>query len=291
MIILSQHFYLAKLILGESNFMEYYKAILSTTHVDQHNEKMTLSALESLVEQSNDNIIPLTVEHDPRKPPIGRIKSTQIKQLEDGEYGLEGTFEIYENDDDFTLPLDDKREMRIKEHNSNSLSIVYDRSYQNPDDQTLIYELNTLIKSDLEPQFFSKKSVEPISVLYIVGAYILGNVTTGFFNQIGSEAWELLKEKIKTIYHKKNIEENEKLLSFEFTIENDGYKINVIIILTDPKDEDIESFLEIGMKAIDSLPIEYFKPELGIKKIVMEYSNNSLKTNFGVRKDAVPVYL
>lgn len=271
--------------------MEYRKEILTTTHVDAHNEKMSLSALKALVKESNKKIIPIIVEHDPRQPPIGRIISTQILQLEDGEYALEGTFGIYENEDDFKLPLDDKREMIIDEHKFNSLSIMYDRSYENPEDQTLIYELNTLIKSDFEPQYYIKKSIEPISVLTLIGGFIFGQVASGFFNQVGSDSWNTFKEQVKKIFHKNKNGENEKLLSFEFTIEKDENKVNVIINLTNPKDEDIESFLENGLKMIDSLPCQYFKPELGLKKIVMEYSANSLNINFGVRKDAIPVDL
>ena len=269
--------------------MEYHKEILSTTHVDQHNEKMTLAALESLVEQSNDNIIPVTVEHDPRKPPIGRIKSTQIKQLEDGEYGLEGIFEIYEDDDDFTLPLDDKREMKIDEHPINSLSIMYDRSYQNSEDITLIYELNEIVKSGSEPAFYTKKALEPISVFYIIGGFALTSVAAGFFNQIGSDLWEIFKNKLKKLLSNKTAPEDEKLLSFDFTIEKDGYKVNTSIILTNPTEEDIDNFLEKGIKEVDLLPVEYFEPDMALKKIILEYSDNKLKVNFGVRKDAVPI--
>lgn len=36
--------------------MKYLKGILATTHIDLQNEKMSLYALESLVEQSNNTI-------------------------------------------------------------------------------------------------------------------------------------------------------------------------------------------------------------------------------------------
>lgn len=269
--------------------MRHYKKILSTTHVDAHNEQMTLSSLESMSKQANDNIIPLIVEHDPRLPPIGRIVSTQIKQLEDGEYALEGTFCICESEDEFNLLADDKREMKIDEHPINSLSIMYDRSYQNSEDITLIYELNEIVKSGSEPAFYTKKALEPISVFYIVGGFALANVAAGFFNQIGSDLWEIFKNKLKKLLSNKTAPEDEKLLSFDFTIEKDGYKVNTSIILTNPTEEDIDNFLEKGIKEVDLLPVEYFEPDMALKKIILEYSDNKLKVNFGVRKDAVPI--
>ncbi len=95
---------------------------------------------------------------------------------------------------------------------------------------------------------------------------------------------------LKSIFRNKKIEEKEKLLSFEFTIEKNGNIINVEIILTNPKDEDIENFLETGLKSIDTILPKYFNSEIGLKKIVLEYSNNSVKVNFGIRKDAVPIF-
>ncbi len=77
--------------------MKYSSGILATTHIDQQNEEISLSALESMVEQSNSYYIPITVEHDPRNPPLGRTKSTRIKKLEDGEYAIEGIFEMFES--------------------------------------------------------------------------------------------------------------------------------------------------------------------------------------------------
>lgn len=271
--------------------MKYIKGIIATTHIDSHNECFSKDALESLVEQNNKNFIPLIVEHDPRKAPIGRVISSQLVKLDAEEYGVEATFEIFENEDDSKLLMDNRREIKIGEHNLNSLIISYDRSYQNPEGQKLIAELNDIINSKVEPQFFTKKAAEPLSLLTIGGAFILGSAASGFFNQIGADSWELFKEKLKTIFKMQKNEENEKLLSFDFIIEKEGYLIEVQIILTNPEDEGIESFLEIELKNIDKILTQYFRPEYGLKKIVMEYSNNSTKVKFGLRKDDVPVFL
>ena len=139
--------------------MKYLKGILATTHIDLQNEKISLSAIESLVEQSNNNYIPVDVEHDPRKPPIGRLKSTRLQKMEDGEYSIEGISEIFENEEDIKLDTESTREIIIKRHNFGNLDIAYDINYRNPSDQELIGELNNLINSEIEPLYKCKKSL------------------------------------------------------------------------------------------------------------------------------------
>ena len=271
--------------------MKYSSGILVTTHIDQQNEEISLSALESMVEQSNSYYIPITVEHDPRKPPLGRTKSTRIKKLEDGEYAIEGIFEMFESGEEIQLDLNDPREIRILEHNYNYLDITYDINYKNPEDQKLIKEMTNILKSEVEPEYFTKKSIEPISVLTIGGAFVLGGIANGFLNKIGADAWDSLKEKLKELFSKKKAEEKEKLLSFEFTIENDGCRINIEVILSNPSDNDIDNFLEKGLKNVDKILPNYFDPNNSLKRIVMEYSDEVVVVKFGVRKDGVPLLL
>ncbi len=270
--------------------MIYEKGIVATTYIDSHNECFSKEALESLVEQNNNNFIIVNVEHDPRKPPIGRVISSEIIQFDDGEYGVEATFEIFE-EEDFKIPMDNNREIKIDKNNFNYLSISYDRSYQKLEYQKLIAELNDIIGSKVEPEFFTKKAAEPISILLICGAFVLGNISSGFFNQIGADAYEIFKEKLKVIFNRNKNDEEEKLLSFDFTVEKDGNLIDVQIILTNPKDSDIEHFSETGLKTIDTILMKYFDPRNGLKKIVMEYSDDSIKVKFGLRKDGIPIYI
>lgn len=269
--------------------MKYYKGILATTHVDKHKDKMTIEALKSIIEQANLHYIPVGIEHDPRTPPVGRVKSAELKELKDGEYAIEGVIEVFEDGDIIELQKDDPKSMKIREHSFSSLDISYDRNYQDEEDRILISEINHLLKSNTEPLSDIKKSLDPISIITIGGAFALGGIATGFLGKIGSDGWDLLKEKLKKLFRKRKGGKKEKLLSFEFDIEKEGYLICAQIIITNPKDQDIEDFLEYGLKKVDKVLPKYFTPELGIKRIVMEYSNNETKVKFGVRKDAVPI--
>ena len=57
---------------------------MATTHVDRHGERLTRSALESLVRQLRANYIPIGFEHDPRFPPLGRMIDATVVELPDG---------------------------------------------------------------------------------------------------------------------------------------------------------------------------------------------------------------
>ena len=70
--------------------MRRIQAIMATTHVDRHNERVSLAALESMREQIRNSILPCDVNHDPRFAPFGRVIDAEITHLPDGEHALEG---------------------------------------------------------------------------------------------------------------------------------------------------------------------------------------------------------
>jgi hypothetical protein len=76
----------------------------STTHIDRHNERMTLQALESMARQINSERKPiLTVEHDTTLPPIGKMLRAWIEPMEDGEFKLLIEQEIFEKEEHIIL--------------------------------------------------------------------------------------------------------------------------------------------------------------------------------------------
>lgn len=62
------------------------EAIIATTHRDSEGDKLALEALYSLVDGIRSSYIPIWDEHDPRKPPLGRIASAEVCERNDGEY-------------------------------------------------------------------------------------------------------------------------------------------------------------------------------------------------------------
>jgi len=269
--------------------MKHFKGIIATSHVDRHNEVMPVETLEAMVEQVNKQYIPMGIEHDPRIPPLGRLVSARVLQLEDGEYGVEGIGEIFEPGDIIELQ-NDGREIILHGKVKENLYLRYDRNYRDREDQVIINELSNLFGS--EPKEEIKKSLDPISILTIGGAFVLGGIANGFLGKIGSDAYDSVKAKITKLLQKKaKKKEHEPLLIFSFWVSADGYHLEVEAILTNPTSEDIDSFFKSGLNQLDSLVSLYFDKKIGLRRIITKYENKELNLLFGVRKDAVPMFL
>jgi hypothetical protein len=79
--------------------MNTHLGIASTTHIDRHNDKMTLGALEGAAEQANSRLIPYLINHDFNQQ-IGVILYGEVFQLDDGEYALGVVVGLYESEYD-----------------------------------------------------------------------------------------------------------------------------------------------------------------------------------------------
>lgn len=69
--------------------MNRTKAVISSTHLDSHNERMSKQALDMGADTINSSRKPrLGLEHDMTLPPLGRINNAQVIHGKDGEYYL-----------------------------------------------------------------------------------------------------------------------------------------------------------------------------------------------------------
>lgn len=267
--------------------MKYIKGIIATSHIDRHGDMLSPEGLKDMVEQINTQYIPITIEHDPRIPPQGRIKSAKLIKLEDGHYAVEEIKEIFEEGDEINV-VDPSREMPLPIYDSDVLQITFDRSYRDDASQRLINDISSLLGSS--PQEYEKKALEPISILIIGGFYLLGKIASGFFNKLGSDAWDALKSKLKILFEKKKKEAQENLLMFQLSISVEGLIVNTEVVLTNPSDDDIDSFFENGLSKLDQIIPSLINKHPEVKKIVFTFSDNDLSLLFSVRKDAVPIY-
>jgi len=267
--------------------MAVVKVRLMTTHLDKHGERFTKEALECAKRQIDEAIIPQGIEHDPRIEPIGRILSAEIIQLGDGEFALEATNEIFDNYNNLADIND--RELVTHSYPTDSLEIRSDRSYKDKSDIDTLNDISKILNCTTPPQVEIKKALEPLSVLWIGGAFILGGISAGFLNKMGSDAFDLLKSKLSVLFSKRKPSDPEKLLAFDFSIK--GKHCNVELIITNPTNKELDYIFKEGLQFLDKELPAYFNLhcEKPIKKLVFELDGIKIKFKFGVRKDGIPV--
>jgi len=249
---------------------------------------MTLSALESAVEQITQQYVPVGVEHDPRVPPIGRVTKAWVKQLDDGHYALIAESEIFEPGDP-TPRLDaNNREIPIHCYPQGQLEVVADRGLRQPEDQAAVAEIAELLGTT--PKEELKKALEPISVLTIAGGFVLGAAFSGFLARLGEDLYESLKAKVATLISRRRKCGQTTLLSLSLTMHLEDHQVEVQTIATDPEPNDVHQMLGPGLQDLDNLLPRLLKANPDCRRFVLEFSEGNLRFRFAVRRDGIPLF-
>lgn len=262
------------------------KITLATSHLDRHRERFTKEALESMVRQSNEKIIPLGIEHDPRIPPQGRILEANLVQLPDGEFAVEGIPEFFEDGKEHYSDVGN-REIPLRRNELGTFKIISDRTLA-PEHLPDVNELCSILNNAAHEKEI-KKAFEPLSIFTIAGAFILGGVANGFLGAIGQDAYDSLKIKLKKLFNSPTPEGQEKLFTFNTTIYKGEHSVNVEVIITNPSVEEIQEFFDNGIRELDIILPRHFDSDRGFARIVFEYKSKMLNILYGVRKDGVPI--
>ena len=272
--------------------MQKVKARIATTHLDKHGDKLSLRILEDMCKATNESIIPMTVEHDPRIMPIGRYFAAEIVRLEDGEYALDAIGEYFFRGNEKLTQLNNKY-VNVEFFDKGHRGICYDRNFKNKEDQENITKLTNLLQCNEPASEEIKKALDPLSILKITGCFILGAIATGFLNKIGSDAYDTLIKLLTTLTKRKK-EEKEKLLDFNFTVyDSNDKKVATQIILTNPSEDDINNILQYGLKELDRILPYYFhnihEESHKIVKLVFEYKNGEFELKYALSDDGLPL--
>lgn len=272
--------------------MEKIKARAATTHLDRHGERLSLSALEQMCEQTNNSIMSMYYEHDYRNPPIGRWFGAEIVSLEDGEYALDIIGEVFSGNKNDFEDLSSKS-LIVERCDDNQFYIAADRNYRNPEDEKLLNELDKIFLDPQPRKEEIKKSLEPISTLTIIGSFVAGAIASGFFGKIGSDLYDKLKEKLTQLTTPKK-GEKEKLLEYCFTIKDiSGNEIVARIIMTNPMTSDIDAVMQNGLKQLDEvMPILFEMNNKDnvhkIVKVVFDFKDGCLVMNYAITDKGLP---
>lgn len=268
--------------------MKKIQMIMATSHVDLHGDKILPEALEDAVRQIKQRYLPLNIEHDIRYPPIGRIISAEVIKLQDGEYALQGTAELFEESDSLESLTGDGRKIRIRDQDIQTIAVEYDRAFQDRKGQELLRELSQISGEKEKPREFVKKALEPVSMLLIAaGAYVVGSIAKGFFSKLGSDAYEKLRDSLIKYFRKKT--SPEQILDFCFLAKQHNTTFEVHVLVVNPSEQKLNELFAFRFNGLDALLVSLPLSESDVAKVVFEYENQRLLVRYTVRSDSVPL--
>lgn len=264
----------------------YSEAIIANTLLDRQNEKLTVEALESLVYSLNKYNIPIMIEHDPRIPPIGRIIEGYVRQRQDKEFEAVAILEFFDSN---LGEIENNGKELIIHKNQEQFSIGYSFSHKNKNDLNEIQEVENLLNSS--SSYEAKKSADPISIITLTAAFIVGGIATGFLNQLGANVWDALKPKLIKLSSKHQTINTDDLLIFRLLIKNFDITIEVEIILTNPIESDLDIFITQTIPKLDQGLEKLIASNEDIRKVVLEQKNTSLILKYAVTNNGIPLFL
>ena len=267
--------------------MKRMVGILSGTLTDKHGERMSREALESSAQQINANYVRLGWQHDPRVAPVGRWVRAWVEPSSDGEYVLKGEAEVFEPEDQVPDYVSSPRRLKTRDFPAERFQLVFSRSYLLRDDQELIAGISEALGTPA--RFENQKAVEPLSLIALGVTFALGAVAGGFFKALGADAYQKVKEGIKRLLKSSNTSGVERLLSVEVRVVEGNRSLNVHIVLTNPTEAEVDSFLSNGHSFVASEAHKYFASPTPIAEVCFAYRNGHLLALYALREDGFPL--
>jgi hypothetical protein len=243
--------------------------------------------------QFNEEYIPLTIEHDIRKPPIGRVISAEVEVRDDGTHLLQGEAEIFEESDNLELLPQNGKSIKILAEEVDKFLVFGNQTFEEDQDVADLYQdLRELGGGDLS-RVYREDSVEPLSLLIIgFGIFALQGISNGFFSKLGEDLYENLKLKLKKIFEKKSLTKSERLLQFKFFVDcYTGRVVEVNIVMINPSQNDLDGFFDFISTMLETMLLDLQLDDLDICRVVFSYEFTQLKLLYMLRSDGVPISL
>jgi len=171
---------------GEINEM-IVKGIGATTHIDGHNMRMSKEALESAADQINKSgsVPSVGLNHDRTIMPLGKIIEAEVSIMEDGEYKIEITQEIFENSKVLEFndgekyieqkSENDKRPFEEENFNTDKIGLGYDLVNFESEEALNDFLLSLTNEYDINLQMIVRKQLIPDpEIIFAISQSIFG---------------------------------------------------------------------------------------------------------------------
>jgi hypothetical protein len=269
--------------------MKKIQKIIATSHVDLHGDMIHPKALKDAVRQIKEKYLPYNIEHDIRRPPIGRIVSAKVTKLQDGQYALVATAELFEKSDSLESLTGDGRKIPIRDRDIQTIDFYYDSTFLDKKGKELLRGLSQISGKIEGSREIVKKALEPVSTFLIcMGVFIVGSIAKGFLSKLGSDAYEMLKNRlIKYFRNRKNIS-SEQILDFCFSVKQNNKNFEVHVLVINPSEQKLDDLFASRFNEIDNLLDSLPLSESDVARIVLEYENQTLLVRYALKSDSVP---
>lgn len=264
--------------------MRKFEEVMATTRVDAHGIKFTKDSLEAAAQQMQGRYIPLLSEHDVLQP-LGRVSGASLRQASDGEWELVQTFEQLESSDQ-AVPKDPALEfVPLRPQRDALLVVVGPEFVRSPESKALVTELAAVSGQPIG--FQGRRSLEPTDLIKITGVFALGQVASGFLQQLGADGYSKLKEAIHRLYKSRPRPDGERRLEIDLFFEREG--VEVILVQAMPNQQGIEDALGRGLTELDAILPELIAANPDVRRVVAEYSEAGVRIWYVVGADCLPI--
>lgn len=206
---------------------------LASTKLDKHGEKLTKEQLHSLYEQM-PTVSTMNHEHDLSRPPVAVAHNKQFIEIGNGEFAIVADIDVTDEQafaraGGFSVAYSVKTVLGgAKDHGD--IRIRYNRRYFDED-----FVLEAVSLSDHQVQIDAveiKQKAAASEVAILTLTFISLAAASGFFGQIGADAYRMLKEWIKELARRRReAGEDSAILHFVFPAFVHGRDVEVVVLI------------------------------------------------------------
>jgi hypothetical protein len=203
--------------------------ILASTNLDLHGEKLTEDQLRKLFEQTPLESI-LNKDHDMSKSAVGRMYNKQFVKLDSGEFAIAVDIDIldeaaYATGGGFSISYI-RNHYSINPNRKAEIEILFNPRIFKLEEFKPLINLST-DELQIDAAELVQKGLETITLLIL--GFIGVQVASGFFKQLGSDAYKNLKSWLKNFVAKKKEFGQEVVFQVQFTTNLNDAPVLIII--------------------------------------------------------------
>ena len=264
---------------------------MATTHTFPDPPGITLDDLKRHLDIIGHVIIPVYSVHDPRQPPIGRVVSGLIVGLEDGEYALDVNVELF--DPDFIPECGtsiDKRVVIVNKPDG-KFGIWCDMTSLTPEKTEFLQDISKILGTRISSGSSTGILQEELPTLVIgIGMLPFGYIADTFSRWLDLEKVQQLTGTLTRIYLPAGDPPPDSLLIFDLDVTDRQQRSLLIeVIMTNPSQNDIESFFKWGLGELDRILPPFYLSRLHPKKIVMNYNDGMFRVLYAIQEQGIPM--